>query len=248
MTGDRPPADAPVPRVELDPTRAVVTPLGPGRVRWECRVRAPAQPDAVLAFDPPSFAKKGDRSVGVQRQWCGRLGRLENCQVGVYPAYVSRADHALVDTRLYLPREWTRKEKRMFQAGVPSGTRLRTRHESALDMPDEHGPALPHARVTGDDGLGRCSWFRRALRGRGERYLPAVPSNTSARDLAGDPPAYAGRGDAPRPGSVGRTGGPPVYRPGRGRRSRCGTPRRGRCRCRRSERRSRPGPTTGHRR
>ena len=206
------------------------------------------EPDAVPAFGPPSSAKKGDRSVGVQRQWCGRLGRLENCQVGVYPAYVSRADHALVDTRLYLPREWTRKEKRMFQAGVPSGTRLRTRHESALDMPDEHGPALPHARVTGDDGLGRCSWFRRALRGRGERYLPAVPSNTSARDLAGDPPAYAGRGDAPRPGSVGRTGGPPVYRPGRGRRSRCGTPRRGRCRCRRSERRSRPGPTTGHRR
>src|SRR4051794_1407342 len=56
------------------------------------------EPDAVLAFDPSAFAKKGDRSVGVARQWCGRLGKLENCQVGVYLAYVARRDHALVDT------------------------------------------------------------------------------------------------------------------------------------------------------
>src|SRR5262249_42994105 len=156
------------------------------------------EPDAVLAFDPSAFAKKGDRSVGVQRQWCGRLGKLENCQVGVYLAYVSRLDHALVDTRLYLPREWTRKKKRMSKAGVPSGTRFRTRHELALDMLDEHGAALPHAWVSGDDELGRCSWFRRALRDRGEQYLLAVPSNTSVRDLAGDPPAYAGRGRHPK--------------------------------------------------
>jgi SRSO17 transposase len=156
------------------------------------------EPDAVLAFDPSAFAKKGDRSVGVQRQWCGRLGKLENCQVGVYLAYVSRRDHALVDTRLYLPREWTRKKKRMSKAGVPSEVKFRTRHELVLDMLDEHGAALPHAWVSGDDELGRCSWFRRALRGRGERYLLAVPSNTSVRDLAGDPPAYAGRGRHPK--------------------------------------------------
>jgi SRSO17 transposase len=156
------------------------------------------EPDAVLAFDPSAFAKKGDGSVGVQRQWCGRLGKLENCQVGVYLAYVSRRDHALVDTRLYLPREWTRKKKRMFRAGVPSGVRFRTRHELVLDMLDAHGAALPHAWVSGDDELGRCSWFRRELRDRGERYLLAVPSNTSVRDLAGDPPAYAGRGRRPK--------------------------------------------------
>jgi SRSO17 transposase len=154
--------------------------------------------DAVLVFDPSAFAKKGDRAVGVQRQWCGRLGKLENCQVGVYLAYVSRREHALVDTRLYLPREWTRKRKRMSEAGVPPGVKFRTRHELALDMLDEHGPALPHGWVSGDDELGRCSWFRRALRGRGETYLLAVPSNTSVRDLAGDPPAYAGRGRPPK--------------------------------------------------
>jgi SRSO17 transposase len=156
------------------------------------------EPDAVLAFDPSTFPKKGDRSAGVQRQWCGRLGKLENCQVGVYLAYASRRDHALVDTRLYLPREWTRKKRRMFKAGVPSEVTFRTRHELVLDMLDEHGAALPHAWVSGDDELGRCSWFRRALRGRGERYLLAVPSNTSVRDLAGDPPAYAGRGRRPK--------------------------------------------------
>jgi SRSO17 transposase len=156
------------------------------------------EPDAVLAFDPSAFAKKGDCSVGAQRQWCGRLGKLENCQVGVYLAYVSRLDHALVDVRLYLPREWTRRRKRMSEAGVPSGVRFRTRHELALDLLDQHGEALPHAWVSGDDELGRCSWFRRELRGRGEQYLLAVPSNTSVRDLADDPPAYAGRGRHPK--------------------------------------------------
>ena len=155
------------------------------------------EPDAVLAFDPSAFPKRGDRSVGVARQWCGRLGKLENCQVGVYLAYVARRDHALVDTRLYLPREWTRKKKRMSEAGVPPGTRFRTRHELALAMLDEHGPALPHGWVSGDDEMGRSSWFRQQLRARGERYLLAVPSNTSVRDLAAEVP-YAGRGRRPK--------------------------------------------------
>ena len=155
------------------------------------------EPDGVLAFDPSAFAKKGDRSVGVARQWCGRLGKLENCQVGVYLAYVSRRDHALVDTRLYLPREWTRRRKRMFKAGVPWGTRFRTRHELALEMLDAHGPDLPHAWVSGDDEMGRSSWFRQQLRSRGERYLLAVPSNTSVRDLTAEVP-YAGRGRRPK--------------------------------------------------
>jgi SRSO17 transposase len=81
---------------------------------------------------------------------------------------------------------------------VSSGVTFRTRHELALDMLDAHGAVLPHRWVSGDDELGRCSWFRGALRARGERYLLAVPSNTSVRDLAGDPPAYAGRGRRPK--------------------------------------------------
>src|SRR5213080_3809374 len=70
------------------------------------------EPDAVLVFDPSAFAKKGTESVGVQRQWCGRLGKLENCQVGIYLAYVTRREHALADVRLYLPKEWGARKRR----------------------------------------------------------------------------------------------------------------------------------------
>jgi SRSO17 transposase len=142
------------------------------------------RPDAVLVFDPSAFPKKGTESVGVQRQWCGRLGKVENCQVGVYLGYVSRIDHALVDFRLYLPREWALDRDRRKKAGVPKEVRFQTRHELALEILDQSGPLLPHAWVAGDDEMGRCSWFRKELRLREERYLLAVPSNTLIRDLA----------------------------------------------------------------
>src|SRR5829696_10504685 len=121
------------------------------------------EPDGVLVFDPSAFAKKGTASDGVQRQWCGRLGKLENCQVGIYLAYVSRREHALVDVRLYLPKEWTRSRKRMAAAGVPRGVRFRNRHQLILDMLDERGGRLPHAWVSGDGELGRSSWLRQQL-------------------------------------------------------------------------------------
>jgi SRSO17 transposase len=155
------------------------------------------EPDAVLVFDPSAFAKHGAASVGVQRQWCGRLGKVENCQVGVYLAYVARADHALVDVRLYLPETWAADKDRRETAGVPKGVRFRTRHALALEMLDERGPVLPHAWVAGDDEMGRSSAFRQALRDRGERYLLAVPSNTLVRDLGATPPPYGGHGRRP---------------------------------------------------
>jgi SRSO17 transposase len=154
--------------------------------------------DAVLVFDPSAFAKKGTESVGVARQWCGRLGKLENCQVGVYLAYVSRQEHALIEGRLYLPREWTQSRSRLNKAGVPREVCFRTRHELALELLDEHGAALPHGWVAGDDEMGRCSWFRQELRLRGESYLLAVPSNTLVRDLRAPEPPYAGRGRRPQ--------------------------------------------------
>jgi SRSO17 transposase len=156
------------------------------------------EPDAVLVFDPSSFVKKGSESVGVARQWCGRLGKVENCQVGVYLGYVSRREHALVDFRLYLPREWASDRKRRKKAGVPKEIRFRTRHELALQMLDERGPELPHAWIAGDDEMGRSSWFRQQLRTRGERYLLAVPSNTLVRDLLAAAPPYSGRGRRPQ--------------------------------------------------
>jgi hypothetical protein len=77
--------------------------------------------DGVLVFDPSAFAKKGTESVGVQRQWCGRLGKVENCQVGIYLGYVSRRDHALVDFRLFLPQEWAKRKRRCEKAGICTG-------------------------------------------------------------------------------------------------------------------------------
>lgn len=108
--------------------------------------------------------------------------------------YVSSHEHALVDYRLYLPEEWTKNRARCKAAGVPSSVKFRTRHALALEMLDHCGAKLPHRWVTGDDEMGRASEFREELRRRGERYLLAVPSNTTIRDLAAPPPAHSGRG------------------------------------------------------
>jgi SRSO17 transposase len=150
--------------------------------------------DGVLVFDPSAFPKQGTQSAGVQRQWCGRLGKIDNCQVGIYLGYVSRSEHALVDVRLYLPKEWARRKRRRQKAGVPAEVRFRTRHELALEMLDERAPLLPHAWISGDDELGRCSWFREQLRLRNERYLLAVPCNTLVRDLTATAPTSEGHG------------------------------------------------------
>ena len=92
------------------------------------------EPDGVLVIDPSAFPKQGKKSVGVARQWCGRLGKLGNCQVGVYLAYVSRQEHALCDFRLFLPEVWARDRRRCRAVGVPKTVRHRTRHELALEM------------------------------------------------------------------------------------------------------------------
>lgn len=148
------------------------------------------QGDGVLVFDPSGFPKSGRESVGVARQWCGRLGKVDNCQVAIYLGYVSRKGHTLVDTRLYLPKEWTKDKARLDKAGVPKAARAyRTRHQLALEMLEQHGGSLPHRWIAGDDEMGRPYWFRRRLAGLGEQYLLAVPSNTAIRDLETAPPS-----------------------------------------------------------
>jgi SRSO17 transposase len=152
-------------------------------------------PEGVLVFDPSAFPKSGKESVGVARQWCGRLGKIENCQVGICLGYVSRHEHALVDMRLYLPEEWTQDKARCQKAGVPKDRlRHRTRHQLCLEMLAQHGSALPHAWIAGDDEMGRPCAFRRDLQALGERYLLAVPSHTLIRDLEAPEPTYSGHG------------------------------------------------------
>jgi SRSO17 transposase len=157
------------------------------------------QGDGVLVFDPSAFPKSGRESVGVARQWCGRLGKVDNCQVAIYLGYVSARGHTLVDLRLYLPTEWTQDKARLQKAGVPQAHRgYRTRHQLALDMLEKNGTGLPHAWIAGDDEMGRPYWFRRRLAGLGERYLLAVPSNTLMRDLETAPLVASGRGRRPQ--------------------------------------------------
>ena len=154
--------------------------------------------DAVIMFDPSGFPKCGSESVGVQRQWLGRLGKVDNGQVSIYMGYASRIECALADVRLYLPKEWAQDKARRTKAGVPKGIRYKTRHQLALEMLELHGSKLPHRWITGDDEMGRPAHFRRELQHLGEHYLLAIPSNTSIRDLDSALPEYCGRGRHPK--------------------------------------------------
>lgn len=154
--------------------------------------------DGILIFDPSAFPKSGKESVGVTRQWCGRLGKIDNCQVGVFMAYASRKGHALVDGDLYLPMEWIKDKKRMNKAGVPKHKqKYRTRTAMCLELLKLHADRLPHQWITGDDEMGQPAEFRRELRDLNEQYLLAVPKNTSVADLGLPPPEYTGFGRPP---------------------------------------------------
>jgi SRSO17 transposase len=118
--------------------------------------------------------------------------------VGVFMGYVSRHDHALLDFRLSLPREWARDAPRRQACHVPEDVLYRTRHEQCLEMLDMWSDRVPHGWVTGDDELGRHTWFRGELRARGERYVLGVPCTTIMRDLEASLPAYHGRGRRPK--------------------------------------------------
>ncbi|MFI6333278.1 IS701 family transposase [Micromonospora chersina] len=91
-------------------------------------------PDAVLVVDETGDLKKGVHSVGVQRQYTGTAGRIENAHVGVFLGYVSGHGHTLIDRRVYLPVSWTEDRDRCQAAGVPDGVEFATKTELAADM------------------------------------------------------------------------------------------------------------------
>ena len=147
-----------------------------------------ADPEAVLVLDPSGFPKKGTESCGVARQWCGRLGKVENCQVGIFLAYVTAAGYAPLDRRLYLPREWAEDAQRRQAAHVPQEVAFQESWRIGLDLLDRTAAGLPFGWVAGDDEFGRAAAFRAELRRRRWRYVLDVPCNTSIRDLS-EPPA-----------------------------------------------------------
>src|SRR6478609_5054277 len=97
-------------------------------------VRAFGHPAGVLVADETGFLKKGRMSAGVQRQYSGTAGRVENCQLGVFLAYASPAGRALIDAELYLPRSWTGDRARCAEAGVPGEVGFATKPELARQM------------------------------------------------------------------------------------------------------------------
>jgi SRSO17 transposase len=133
--------------------------------------------DAVLVLDETGFLKKGNRSVGVQRQYSGTAGRIENCQIGVFLGYASRHGYALIDRALYLPQAWAGDEERRRTAGVPWTVSFATKPKLGLRMLERALDAgVPCAWVAGDSVYGADSAIRRALERRRVGYVLAVTS------------------------------------------------------------------------
>jgi SRSO17 transposase len=137
-------------------------------------------PEGVFVIDETGFPKKGKKSVGVGPQYCGVLGKIANCQIGVFLAYVSPRGHALADKRLFLPEEWTNDPERCREAGVPRGTGHQTKAELGLAMLGQARAAghLAGRWVTADEHYGQVPSFREALDAQGWWYVVEVPCNT----------------------------------------------------------------------
>jgi len=113
---------------------------------------------AVLVVDETGFLKKGRKSVGVQRQYSGTAGRIENCQIGVFLAYASPRGHAFVDRELYLPQEWADDQARRRDAGVPAEVAFQTKPQLARTMLERAlAHELPARWVTADEVYGKRS-------------------------------------------------------------------------------------------
>lgn len=143
-----------------------------------------------LLIDESGFAKKGELSAGVARQWNGRLGKTDNCQVGVFAAVARDGVASLVDTELYLPSAWSNDAARCEAAGVPEDRRaFRTKGEIALELVRRlRRDGLRFSFVAFDGGYGHLPWLLRELDGERETFLAEVHSD---RDIFLDDRAAA---------------------------------------------------------
>jgi SRSO17 transposase len=135
-------------------------------------------PQAVLVIDETGFLKKGTKSVGVQRQYSGTAGRIENCQIGVFLAYASPRGRTFLDRELYLPREWAEDRERREAAGVPADVEFATKPQLAQRLLERALAAgVPAAWVTGDEVYGRDRRLRRWLESEQQPFVLAIPAN-----------------------------------------------------------------------
>src|SRR5215208_4653327 len=172
-----------------------------GRGRWEAdalrdivcdyALETLADPDAVLVIDETGFLKQGKSSCGVGRQYTGSAGKITNCQIGVFTAYVSRHGHAFIDRALYLPKAWTGDPARRAAAHVPPGTAFATKPRLTCAMIERAIAAgVPFAWVAADSVYG-VGEIETALRRAGKGYVLGVNSSHPFNSW-GDKPPVAG--------------------------------------------------------
>jgi SRSO17 transposase len=172
-----------------------------GRGRWEAdalrdlvrdyTLETLADQDAVLVLDETGFLKQGKASCGVARQYTGSAGKITNCQIGVFAAYVSRHGHAFIDRALYLPKAWTDDPARLAAGHVPPGTTFATKPRLALVMIERAIAAgVPFAWVAADSVYG-VGEIETALRRAGKGYVLGVTSSHPF-NAWGDKPLLAG--------------------------------------------------------
>jgi len=144
-------------------------------LQWRV-ARDHTSPHAIGLIDETSCAKKGDKTPGVQRQWCGAKGKKDNCVVTVHLGYAVDEFHCLLDSELYLPESWAKDRARCREAHVPDEMEYRPKWQIALELYDrarENG--LSFAYLTFDEGYGAKPEFLRQLDHRGQRYVAEVP-------------------------------------------------------------------------
>src|SRR5204862_1215993 len=164
--------------------------------RWDARqvrddlrgyvVEHLGDPGGVLIVDETGFRKKGTKSAGVQRQYSGTAGRVENCQLGVFCAYASSKGRALIDRELYLPKSWIADRDRRREAAIPDDAEFATKTELARTMLGRALDAgVPAAWVTADEAYGKDGKFRAFLEQRRIGYVVAVPCDQAVAGSAG---------------------------------------------------------------
>lgn len=137
-----------------------------------------AGPNAVGVFDETSDVKKGDKTPGVQRQWCGAVGKTENCIVTVHLSYARDGFHCLIDGELFLPESWSDDRERCREAGIPDDMVYRPKWKIALELYDRaRGNGLHFDWTTFDEGYGSKPEFLRELSARGQKFVGEVPRN-----------------------------------------------------------------------
>jgi SRSO17 transposase len=155
----------------------------------------------VGVLDSSGFKKQGMHSVGVQRQYCGRLGKIENCQVGVYLTGVTPAGTVLLDHQLYLPQDWAQDQQRREPCSVPREVRFRTEPQIAVELVRRtQAPGRVHFDwVIADETYGRNGPFLDELAALHQQYLVEVPVTTTVwtADPATQVPPPSARGRRP---------------------------------------------------